>query len=139
MDIKLIRNSEDAVFSSISNGLVLQMTDDNYRFLDFIGKKMYILNSTTNEKYEISPEIKKRDPRRHRQQLPARRTPSGGTDYRAPDLPRFPAQRSGVLDIPFRPPDAVAAYPPERTGAGRLGRRPQDVGTPQHAAVHGFP
>lgn len=59
MDIKLIRNSEDAVFSSISNGLVLQMTDDNYRFLDFIGKKMYILNSTTNEKYEISPEIKK--------------------------------------------------------------------------------
>ena len=33
MDIKLIRNSEDAVFSSISNGLVLQMTDDNYRFL----------------------------------------------------------------------------------------------------------
>ena len=50
MDIKLIRNSEDAVFSSISNGLVLQMTDDNYRFLDFIGKKMYILNSTTNEK-----------------------------------------------------------------------------------------
>ena len=48
MDIKLIRNSEDAVFSSISNGLVLQMTDDNYRFLDFIGKKMYILNSTTN-------------------------------------------------------------------------------------------
>ena len=59
MDIKLIRNSEDAVFLSISNGLVLQMTDDNYRFLDFIGKKMYILNSTTNEKYEISPEIKK--------------------------------------------------------------------------------
>ena len=27
MDIKLIRNSEDAVFSSISNGLVLQITD----------------------------------------------------------------------------------------------------------------
>lgn len=61
MDIKLIRNSEDAVFSSISNGLVLQMTDDNYKFLEFTGKKMYILNSTTNEKYEISPEIKKYD------------------------------------------------------------------------------
>ena len=59
MDIKLIRNSEDAVFSSISNGLILQLTDDNYKFLDFTGKKMYILNSTTNEKYEISPEIKK--------------------------------------------------------------------------------
>ena len=59
MDIKLIRNSEDAVFSSISNGLVLQLTDDNYRFLDYPGKKMYILNSSTNEKYEISPEIKK--------------------------------------------------------------------------------
>ncbi len=61
MDIKLIRNSEDAVFSSISNGLILQLTDDNYKFLDFTGKKMYILNSTTNEKYEISPEIKKYD------------------------------------------------------------------------------
>ena len=47
MDIKLIRNSEDAVFSSISNGLILQLTDDNYKFLDFTGKKMYILNSTT--------------------------------------------------------------------------------------------
>ena len=61
MDIKLIRNSEDAVFSSISNGLILQLTDDNYKFLDFTGKKMYILNSTTNEKYEVSPEIKKYD------------------------------------------------------------------------------
>lgn len=61
MDIKLIRNSEDAVFSSISNGLILQLTDDNYKFFDFTGKKMYILNSTTNEKYEISPEIKKYD------------------------------------------------------------------------------
>lgn len=59
MDIKLIRNSEEAVFSSISNGLILQITDDNYKFLDFTGKKMFILNSSTNEKYEISPEIKK--------------------------------------------------------------------------------
>lgn len=59
MDIKLIKNSEDAVFSSISNELILQLTDDNYKFLDFTGKKMYILNLTTNEKYEISPEIKK--------------------------------------------------------------------------------
>ena len=40
MDIKLIRNSEDAVFSSISNGLILQLTDDNYKFLDFTGKGM---------------------------------------------------------------------------------------------------
>ena len=80
-----------------------------------------------------------RDPRRHRQQLPARRASSGGTDHGAPDVPRFPAQRSGILDIPFRPPDAVAAYPSERTGAGRLGRRPPDVGAPQHAAVHGLP
>lgn len=33
----------------------------------------------------------------------------------------------------------LPAYPSERTGAGRLGRRPPDVGTPQHAAVHGLP
>ena len=59
MDIKLIRNTEDAVFKPINNGLVLQMVDDNYKFLDFIGKKLYILNSITNERYEISPEIKK--------------------------------------------------------------------------------
>ncbi|MFQ8888086.1 MAG: UvrD-helicase domain-containing protein [Bilophila wadsworthia] len=39
----------------------------------------------------------------------------------------------------LRPPDAVAAYPSERTGAGRLGRRPPDVGAPQHAAVHRLP
>ena len=40
MDIKLIRNTEDAVFKPINNGLVLQMVDDNYKFLDFIpGKK----------------------------------------------------------------------------------------------------
>ena len=38
MDIKLIRNTEDAVFKPINNGLVLQMVDDNYKFLDFIGK-----------------------------------------------------------------------------------------------------
>ena len=59
MDIKLIRNTEDAVFKPINNGLVLQMVDDNYKFLDFIGKKLYILNSITNERFEISPEIKK--------------------------------------------------------------------------------
>lgn len=29
MDIKLIRNTEDAVFKPINNGLVLQMVDDN--------------------------------------------------------------------------------------------------------------
>lgn len=59
MNIKLIRNSENGVFSSIDNGLVLQMVDDNYKFLNFTGKRLYVLNSSTNEKYEIAPGVKK--------------------------------------------------------------------------------
>ena len=41
MDIKLIRNTEDAVFKPINNGLVLQMVDDYYNFLDFIPPSLY--------------------------------------------------------------------------------------------------
>ena len=57
---------------------------------------------------------------------------------RAPDVPRFPAQRSGILTF-LSGRQMRCRLSPERTGAGRLGRRPPDVGAPQHAAVHGLP
>lgn len=78
----------------------------------------------------------RKDPCRHRQQLPARRASSGGTDHGAPDVPRFPAATIWRSGRPFRPPRCCCRLSSSEQ-AGRLGRRPPD-GTPQHAAVHGL-
>lgn len=59
MDIKLIKNSENSRFLSIHNGLLLQITDDNYKLLNLAGKRLYVLNTVSNERFEIAPGVKK--------------------------------------------------------------------------------
>lgn len=59
MEIKLIKNSDKSEYSSIDNNLLLQVVDDNYQFMDYKGKKLYILNVLTNERFEIAADIKK--------------------------------------------------------------------------------
>ena len=52
MDIKLMRNSEKGIFYSINDRLLMQITDDNYQYQGLQGKKYFILNAATNEKFE---------------------------------------------------------------------------------------
>lgn len=59
MNIKLIKNSDNAIHASFADNLLLQIVDDKYEYNDLIGKKYFILNSSSNERVEISPHIKK--------------------------------------------------------------------------------
>ena len=59
MDIKLMRNSEKGIFYSINDRLLMQITDDNYQYQGLQGKKYFILNAATNEKFEVASQIKK--------------------------------------------------------------------------------
>lgn len=59
MDIKLIKNTENGIFYPISDKLLMQITEDNYQYQGLQGKKYFVLNVSTNEKVEISPQIKK--------------------------------------------------------------------------------
>ena len=59
MDIKLIKNTENGIFYPISEKLLMQITEDNYQYQGLQGKKYFVLNVFTNEKVEISPQIKK--------------------------------------------------------------------------------
>lgn len=59
MDIKFIKNSEKGICSSLGGDLLLQITDANYQLLNRTGKRLFILNTKSNERFEISPEIKK--------------------------------------------------------------------------------
>ncbi len=60
MDIRLVKNVEEGVYTPIKPQVLLQtVEDDTYRFGEFIGKRMYILNTVTNERVEILPHIKK--------------------------------------------------------------------------------
>ncbi len=61
MDIKLVKNFEEGEYISVNEQLLLQIIDDDYSLGKFGGKKMFMLNPTTNEKYEILPDIKKYD------------------------------------------------------------------------------
>ena len=54
MDIKLMRNSEKGIFYSINDRLLMQITDDNYQYQGLQGKKYFILNAATNEKFEVA-------------------------------------------------------------------------------------
>lgn len=61
MDIRLVKNFEEGEYIPINEQLLLQVLDDDYSLGRFNGKKMFMLNPTTNEKYEILPNIKKYD------------------------------------------------------------------------------
>ena len=53
MDIKLMKNSEEGIFFPINDRLLMQITDDNYQYQGLHGKKYFILNAATNEKYDV--------------------------------------------------------------------------------------
>ena len=59
MDIKLVKNIEDGIYSPINREVMLQTVEDSYQLESYSGKKMYILNAVTNERFEILPEIRK--------------------------------------------------------------------------------
>lgn len=59
MDIKLMKNSEEGIFFPINDRLLMQITDDNYQYQGLHGKKYFILNAATNEKYEVASQVKK--------------------------------------------------------------------------------
>lgn len=59
MDIKLMKNSEKGIFFPINDKLLMQITDDNYQYQGLQGKKCFILNAATNEKFEVASQIKK--------------------------------------------------------------------------------
>jgi hypothetical protein len=61
MDIKLIKNFEEGTYTPVNKDLMLQIIDDNYQLQQFRGKKIFMFNPVTNERYEILPEIKKYD------------------------------------------------------------------------------
>lgn len=61
MDIKLVKNFEEGVYIPVNEQLLLQIVDHNYRLGRFLGKKIFMLNPVTNERFEILPEIHKYD------------------------------------------------------------------------------
>lgn len=61
MDIKLVKNFEEGIYIPVNEQLLLQIVDHNYRLGRFLGKKVFMLNPITNERFEILPEIRKYD------------------------------------------------------------------------------
>lgn len=61
MDIKLVKNFEEGIYIPVNGQLLLQVVDSNYRLGRFLGKKIFMLNPVTNERFEILPEIRKYD------------------------------------------------------------------------------
>lgn len=59
MDIKLIKNFEEGIYVPVNKGLLIQMIDDNYQLNQFNGKKIFMFNPVTNERFEVLPEVKK--------------------------------------------------------------------------------
>ncbi len=59
MNIKLVTNIEDGIYSPINRQVMLQTVDDSYQLENYSGKKLYILNTATNERFEILPTLKK--------------------------------------------------------------------------------
>lgn len=59
MNIKLVTNIEDGIYSPINRQVMLQTVEDTYQLESYSGKKLYILNTSTNERFEILPTIKK--------------------------------------------------------------------------------
>ena len=59
MDIQLIKNSFGSKYISLGGDLILQTQNDEYIFEKFKGKKIFLLNIITNERFEIGAGIKK--------------------------------------------------------------------------------
>lgn len=59
MDIKLIKKAENSEFVAFDENILLQITDADYKLNQYIGKHLSVLNTSTNERFEIAPEIKK--------------------------------------------------------------------------------
>lgn len=59
MDIKLVKNFEEGMYIPVNREILLQVIDDNRRFLNFNGKRIFLFNPLTNERFEIMPEIPK--------------------------------------------------------------------------------
>ncbi|MDO5402915.1 MAG: hypothetical protein Q4F11_05690 [Eubacteriales bacterium] len=59
MDIKLIKKAENSEFVAFDKDILLQITDADYQLNQYVGKHLSVLNTSTNERFEIAPEIKK--------------------------------------------------------------------------------
>ena len=59
MDIKLVKNFEEGMYIPVNREMLLQVIDDNRRFEEFNGKRIFLFNPLTNERFEIMPEIPK--------------------------------------------------------------------------------
>lgn len=59
MGIKLVRNFEEGDWSVINEEVLLQTTDDNRMLRQFNGKRYFIFNPSTNQRFEVMPEIAK--------------------------------------------------------------------------------
>ncbi|MDD3239931.1 MAG: hypothetical protein PHW47_07600, partial [Lachnospira sp.] len=59
MDIKLIKKAENSEFVAFDKNILLQISDANYQLNQYVGKQLFVLNTSTNERFEIAPEIKK--------------------------------------------------------------------------------
>jgi hypothetical protein len=61
MDIKLVKNFEDGIYIPVNEQLLLQIVNHNYCLGAFEGKKIFMLNPSTNERFEVCPELHKFD------------------------------------------------------------------------------
>lgn len=59
MNIKLVKNLEEGGCISVNGQFLLQITDDNRQLERFTGKRYFIFNPDTNERFEVLPEIPK--------------------------------------------------------------------------------
>lgn len=59
MNIKLVKNLEEGDCIALNSNFLLQITDDNRQLDRFSGKKYFIFNPNTNERFEVMPEIPK--------------------------------------------------------------------------------
>lgn len=59
MDIKLIKKAENSEFVAFDENILLQITNADYQLNQYVGKQLFVLNTSTNERFEIAPEIKK--------------------------------------------------------------------------------
>lgn len=60
MDIQLIKNAEDSKYIALAGELLLQTQNEDTIFNNrFKAKKMFLLNASTNERFEIGTNIKK--------------------------------------------------------------------------------
>lgn len=59
MDIRIIKNAPGVMYESVTDGIVLQITDGKYSMGEILSKKYELFFVNTNQKVEIEPEIPK--------------------------------------------------------------------------------